>query len=235
MAIALIQSVKKVVSGANNTTLAYGSDLTAGNLLCNTHAHWNSGALAITTPVDTLSHTYAAMTAEQGGAGALRLRSFYEESCTGGACTVTFDIATTDAGGDLTVVVAEFSGAALSAALDATQVGTGTGTAVDSGTTATLAQADEMIWGGMTHDGGNQTITETGGATLVQENEGGTGNVPIGCSYEIVAATTAQAATWTIGLSTLWFAHVATFKAAAAGGATSLVRGMRMTFVGVGR
>lgn len=225
MAITRVQSTKKVVSGVNTTTLAFTSPLTAGNLLCVSHAHWNPNLVAISTPTDTLGNLYAPMTAEQG-TGAQRLRSFYVEDCAAGACTVTFDMAGATTG-DLTVVIAEYSGVPISSSLDQTQVGTGTGTAVSSGSTATTSQADELVWGAMAHDGSNMALTETGSATLVQENEGGSADMPIATSERIVAAAAAYAATWTIGTSATWWAHVATFKAGAAVGISLDQEGFR--------
>jgi len=159
------------------------------------------------------------MVTEQNSAAFNSLRSFYVANCSGGANTVTFD-STGTASADMTVVIAEFSGAATASPLGVTSSGTGTGTAASSGTTATLDQADGMLWGAMCHTGADTTIAETGGATLIHETEGGTSNMPIGTSYEITAATTGQAATWTLGASRTWTAHVAFFKAAAAAGGT---------------
>jgi len=213
MAITLVQSVKAIVTGVSFTTLAYGSNVTAGNLLCNSHSHWSLDDNAINTPSDTLTHTHVPMVAEQAIGAFNKLRSFYVANCSGGANTVTFDIASGDLG-DITVVVAEFSGAATTTPLGVTASGTGTGTEVSSGNTATLDQPTGMLWGAMIHSGADTTIAETGGATIVQENEGGTSNMPIGVSYELTTATTAQDATWTVGASRTWAAHVAFLKAA---------------------
>lgn len=219
MAVVLVQSTKKVVTGVNNTTLAYSSSVTAGNFLAVTHAHWEANSRTITTPTDTLSHTYVGMTAEQNSGVSVHLRSFYVANCSGGANTVTFDISTTDTG-DLTVVVAEFSGVVTVSPLDQTNVGAGTGTAVATSATATTAQADELLWGGLAYEGNDTTILETTGYSIVQENEGGSTNMPIGTEYKVVAATGAYTANWTLGLSRTWIAHIATFKAVVAGGAS---------------
>jgi hypothetical protein len=222
VAIALVQSTSKVVTGVNSTTLAFGSNLTAGNLAVVAHAHFHPGASPISTPTDTIGHTYAAAVAQQGS-GNEKLRSYYVENVTGGANTVTFDM--TDAGtGDLTCVVSEFSGAVTSGALGtATSSNTATGTSATTNATGTLDQADGMLWGAIMHTGANTTITQTGGASLVQENEGGSANMPIGTSYEITAATTGQAATWTLGASREYYAHVAFFKAAVGGGGGTVI------------
>ena len=220
MAIALVQSTEKIVTGVNNTTLAFASNLTAANLLCVSHSHWVEPAAAISTPTDTLSHTYVGMVTEQTINTNAKLRSFYVADCTGGADTVTFDAAGTD-NGDLALVIAEFSGAATVSPLGVTSSAndtSGTSTAVNSGATAQLDQATGMLWGGMNYSGDNTTITETGGATLVQEHEGGTADMPIGTTYELTTVDTGQAATWTLGAGRQWQAHIAFFKATVAGG-----------------
>jgi len=84
-----------------------------------------------------------------------------------------------------------------------------------TGTTATLSQADELVIavGSIADTGSNGTLTETGGYTLVGENE----NVLdlIGSIvYKIVTATTAVSCSWTwsAGMSDSR-ACIATYKA----------------------
>lgn len=221
MAITLVQSTKKVVTGVNNTTLAYGSNLTAGNFAINAQSHYCNPAASITTPTDTLSHVYAGAIAEQNTAGDTkgRQRTFYKENCSGGADTVTFDIVGTTTG-DITVVIAEFSGMATSSSLDKTATGTAlAATTHTSNATASTAQADEVLWGVFTHDGANTTITEDtgGGWAIVQENEGGTANVPIAVEYRIVASISTYSAKWTTGAARDSWMQIITFKAAAGG------------------
>ncbi len=79
MAIALVQSRSSVATGVNNTTLAFGSNVTAGNLIVVTHAHWQAAPATITTPQDTLGHTYTGVAPEQSIVTS-RLRSFYVET-----------------------------------------------------------------------------------------------------------------------------------------------------------
>ena len=215
----LVQSTKKVVGGVNNTTLAYGSNVTLGNLLCNTHVHWQTTPAAITVPSDTLGHSYQSMTAELASAsGSVRLRSFWVANASAGADTVNFDVNGTNTG-DLTVVIAEFSDMATAFPLDQSATGAGTSTAAVSAATPTTAQADELLWGAMTHTGtSNFTIDETVGGTngysLVQENEGGAANMPIAVEYKTVSAVGTYTSSWTISVSIEFICHVTAFKAA---------------------
>jgi hypothetical protein len=221
VAIVLVQSAITIVTGVNNTTLAFDVNLTAGNLICVSHSHFSSPARAITTPVDTLTHTYVPMTAEQA-VGDIKLRSFYVENCSGGANTVTFDIDNTTLG-DLTVVIAEFSGIVTSGALDQTALFGASGTPITSDLSGTTAQADELLWGAVAHDGSDRTITPGASYTIVEENEGGSSNMPIAVEYQIVAATDEYEATWTFSNSAVnWLVHLATFKAAAAAGGIAI-------------
>lgn len=216
----LVQSTIKAVTGlTGSTTLAYGSNLTAGNLLALAQVHFEASANVAVLPIDTLSHVYAQMQADQVFNTNFHLQCWVKENCSGGADTVTFDVVGANAA-DFTVVISEFNGMVLSSSVDKTQKGTANGTAVDSGNTATTSQADEVIFGAMAHDSTTRTITETGGALIVQEDENGSTEMPIATSYRVVSAAAAYNATWTIGTGAVnWFAQVNTLKVAAAANA----------------
>jgi hypothetical protein len=217
MAIALVQSVDKVVTGVASTTLAFTSNVTAANLLVVSHAHWQGGTANINTPTDTLLHTYTGVTAQQafGGGGVNnKLRSFYVENCSGGANTVTFAMSTST--GDITCSVSEWSGAETSTALDKTNTATFSATTTGTaGATGVLTQADEMIYAAVAHDGADTTITEDSadGFTIIQEAEGGTSDMNLATQYKIVSATTDTTPNWTFGASRTGAGHVGTFKA----------------------
>lgn len=211
MAIAKVQSKSKSVGFVgNNTTLAFDSNVTAGNLLVVTHAHWGASGIAISTPTDTLGHTYLPVAAEQSaGGGLVRLRSFYVANCSGGANTVTFDAAGTDTV-ELAVVISEFSGVATSSPLDTTNVGTGTGTAVSSGN-VTPSVDNCLLYGGMSDDSNNVGITEEAGWTLIHE-EIPAGSIPVATAFKVQTTATAEDADWTLASSKEWIAHVGVFK-----------------------
>ena len=216
--IALVQSVDKVVTGVNNTTLAYASNVIAGNLLVNTHSGFFSGGNTISTPTDTLLHTYSQITAQQnGGEGGvnMQLKSFYTSNSSGGADTVTFDFASAG-NGDITCVISEFSGAATSNVLGNTSTNSGTGTAAGSGN-VTTTEDGEMLWGAMNYNGDNTTIAEAD--TIVQEHEGGTSDMPIGTQFQIVSPSGTASSDWTLGASRDWLAHAGAFKPVAAAAA----------------
>lgn len=127
----------------------------------------------------------------------------------------------------MTLAAYKESGLETSGALDKTATGTGSGTAASAGPTATLAQPDELIIGGIGVEDeiDDQTGAWTTGAGNVSGNEQATGtngagdasNISIYTAAEVVAATTAQTAEVTGMDSIDWAACIATYKFAAAG------------------
>jgi hypothetical protein len=95
-------------------------------------------------------------------------------------------------------------------------LGAASGTAAATAATATTSQAEELLWGAVTHGGSNLTIDETvggsNGYSLVQEHEGGSLDVPISVEDQTVAAVGTYTASWTLGTSVAWACHVATFQ-----------------------
>lgn len=215
MGIALVQSASKAVGFVgNNTTLALSLNGTAGNLIIVTHAHWTVAGAAISTPTDTLGHTYLPVAAEQQeAAGSTRVRSFYVANITGGANTVTFDVAGT-ATAELAVVISEWSGAATSSPLDTTNTGTGTGTAASSGN-VTPSVGNCLLYGGLAFSANNVQATEEAGWTLLKE-EIPAGSIPVATEYKLQTSATAEDADWTLASSSEWLAHIGVFKPAVA-------------------
>lgn len=213
--IALVQSATKNVSGVNNTTLAFPSNVTAGNMLHVAVVTFQSTAgTTITTPTDTLGHTYVATSAQQNGPGDfVHLRDFYVLNCSGGANTVTLDIS--GAGnGEISVVISEWSGVVTSSAISGTpQVGSGFGADVSSGNT-TPAENNCLLIGCMHLGGSPITITEEAGWTLVQKYEGGSNTVTLAVEFKLQTSAVAEDADWTSSVANDWLARVAAFKPA---------------------
>lgn len=218
--IALVQSAEKVGSVSETSTeLAYGSNITANNLLCNGCTALDVSGLGVTiqTPTDTRSSSYAAMAAQQSLFGVIGLRNFYAVAPSSGACTVTFSQTNS---GFFTVVISEFSGAATTTPLDGGTGTTGTGTAASPGN-VTPSEDNCLIFATMTHGGTDRTITEEAGWSLVQEHEGGSTSGPISVIYKVQTTATTEDADWTIGTGSVdWAATCGVFKAAAAAGAS---------------
>jgi len=112
------------------------------------------------------------------------------------------------------MTIFEISGAATSTPLDKTVTAEGTGTAVASGSTGTLTQADEIGIGGAMA-GSAATYTAGTGWTEIQDASNAT------TGHKIVAATTAINFDPTASASVNWVAGIGTFKAAAASSSSS--------------
>lgn len=207
MAIGFLGSVKKL-SVLTSDTLAYSPNPTAGSALVAFHANYSGGVTpTINLPTDN-AHTYAAAINQHNSVGMNAIKAFYVLNCTGGARTVTFSAdASTQ---DMTMILAEFSGVTAVGALDQTGTNSGTSTA-PSVTSGTTTQADEVVLGIMTHDGGNIAITE--GQTIIQENETNATSAGVGTEYQIVTTVGAKSSTWTLGSSVAWVADNFTLKA----------------------
>lgn len=102
---------------------------------------------------------------------------------------------------------------------DKSAAAAGTSTTPSSGNTATLSQADELVWGLVRFN----TATWTKGATYTNPTTSvlSTGT---GLEYKIVAATTAVAADGSLSASVVWAALAATYR----GGTPSLPVPSRM-------
>lgn len=221
MAIALVpgQSAEKIVTSSSGTTLAFPSNVTAGNLLIAVQTHFNNLGAAITTPTDTLAHTYVAVDTQVSVDSNTQLRMYYVENCSGGANTVTFDIEGVNTG-DITVNIFEFSGVATtSALLDGQNAGPSTGTAVSTGN-VTPSEDNCLLIAAMSHNGADTSITEEW--TLLQENEGGSANMPLATQYKVQTTATTEDGDWTLGASRTWGTQLGVFKSA--GGAATAVK-----------
>lgn len=200
MAIANVQSTELISNGVTSTTLAYGSNVTAGNALVAVAHSFNS---ACNLTVDNDTNVYQEGVNQTSGLSSLRTDVAFNAN--GGATTVTIDPTGT---ADIYFVISEWSGVDEGAGIDvgATGGATGTSTTPSAGTTGTLSMADSCVVAAVTHAGTDTTITEdtTDSFTALQENEGGSTNCPGAVEYKVVSATTAVDAGFTLGASNAW-------------------------------
>lgn len=217
MAVTLVQSpTPTIVNAASSTAKAFASNVTAGNFIFAGQAIWHSGGTTISTPVDTLLHTYVAARAQKNTAsGDQSQRGYYVANISGGADTITFASAlgTTD----ITGIQGEFAGVATSSPLDVTNTGGATSASATTAATAGTAVANSLSIGMITFDGLTATISPTGTVNqTLQENETNSTSAGLGVSYDLDtgAAGTAVTATWTLGASRAYVADVFVFKAA---------------------
>lgn len=215
MAIALAQPVVSTYSGlgGGSIAVAFGSNVTLGNcIIVGAYCGGNSNTCTIT---DTRSNSYTSTLAQINQVTDVHqifLHAAYNIS--GGADTVTATFGGTP-GNDMWIGVWEWSGLALSAAFDKSSTATGTGTAVDSGNTATTSQADELLVGIIGFSGVG--LTATPGASYTERLEIVNPSPHLAGYLEdrVVSATGAYNATCTPDASHNWSAIIGTFKAAA--------------------
>jgi hypothetical protein len=124
---------------------------------------------------------------------------WYARITASGDYTVTVDLV--GSGAAISGAMVEVDGLPVSGALDKTASADSSGTSVLSGSTGTLAQADEILFAAMTHDGSNPSITEEGGWTLLFEQEDNNNRQSFAFVYKVTSATTAEEHDWTIGQS----------------------------------
>lgn len=130
------------------------------------------------------------------------------------------------------IICQEFSGPATSSAYD---VGTvqvqntpGTGSdAVSSGSTASTAQANELLFGCSVDATGIATFTAGTSYTLIDQNST---NLYQACEYRVVSATSTYAATFTASQNDDFVTNIATYKEASASAAVQ----QRLLLLGVG-
>lgn len=146
-----------------------------------------------------------------------RIEMHVGHNTTGGSVTISMALG---ASYDWAIIGVELSGILTTDPFDVAASAAGSGTAPDSGATATLAQADSFKISGVCHTGANITVVPRAGdgdTEITGQENGLTGMVVVG-AYQVLAATTAVSGRWTIGASNAWAAGVLVLKAAAGGG-----------------
>ncbi len=217
MTITPVQGRSVQGAGGTSVSLAFlTSNVVAGNTIIAAVGSYQDNPLLFTC-ADNNSNTYTRDRAVKGTFTGATIFSAPNIAATPNAkptITVTGISAI-----DKTLMIAEFSGLLTSGIADTGNTGTGTSSPYSPGTTATLAQADELVCIVASHDGvGVSTPTASGytiDAALLQT---GTVNMPAFLGYKVVAATTAQTASiaWENSMNTGYAAAIATYKASAA-------------------
>jgi hypothetical protein len=179
--------------------LAYPSANTLHNLLVVAVVADNANPIVNPTISDTQGNTWNAVPGITGESGRPTL-VWYAMDCKAGANTVSISA---PGSADNRITVTEYSGVALTAALDQVGDTTGSGTSVAS-PAVTTTQAAELIIGIMECDG---TTPVAGSGFTMRESD----NVS-GFEDKIVAATGSYTATFTCGGGG-WGASIITFKA----------------------
>lgn len=231
MALAPVQSNTGSAGGYDSTTLAYLSNVTAGNLLTCSGAVWNGSEVTSITITDTLGSTWTVILSTNVSGGAPHKTWIgYAIAPSSGANTVTID---PNGGGRYSSHgVAEWSGPHATP-LDV-DGGTSTGSSTSASDGITTTDPDALVIEVMSQgSGGNHSLTaDTGGGwTMLTENENA-GNAPYATQYQIFSGSAgAKTATITIGASVAWVAQTVSFKpaGAATGKGMLLIPGQLLT------
>lgn len=202
---------------AVNSIQATLNGVAGGNFLATLNGVNVGGTPTNSAPTDTQSNGWSTTTepTSQGGGNAFLC---YAEDVAAGNTTVTLDYGT---GFYITGEFAEFSGVVVVSPLDQQTSGSSAwSNSPATGTTGTLAQADELVLavvGGQASNAneGFDVPATTGYTNLYVEQDGSLHESGSG-DYKFVAATTGVSAAWgTTTASIPWSAKLATFKLAA--------------------
>ena len=212
MAYSLIQSTSVQRSAVTSTTLAFGGNLTSGNLAVAALTRWSS-----TTTFSSVSWSVGGSASPTEAIGSAvgvnaRVAIYYSPNTSSGAHTLSV---TLSANGDCSLGLFEYAGLKTSAPLDKVAATEGSGTAVDSGATATLAQTDNLVFAAMCHDfNGTPALTAGSGYTQREEIENNSSGMCLSTEDKRVTSTAGVNGTFTAGVSVPWRAAVAVFQEA---------------------
>ncbi len=185
------------------TTIAFPSNVVSGNLLV--LGIWKSANNSVSSISDTRGNTYqvdrAQLATDNTGVAIYSCISVGS-----GANTVSVTMGATT---DLSMCVMEFSGVVSTSWRDAVESGSGSGTALDSGSGQSIAQANEVLIG---FGGSISTNTPwTAGTSYTLSSATARANMIM--EWQIVAATGTYDATMTSNVSNNWAMALATYKA----------------------
>lgn len=209
----LVQSVK-FYQNADTVQVEMPLPVTSGNLIVVAVIQYGGTVMNGSSISDSRSNTYTLIDSVQSYTSdtQFRLGLYYAYNVTGGTDTITFTGSSTPS---ISLMIAEFSGVTTADPLDRTQKAeSGASTSVSSGNTATLSQANEIVFGVFApYYSGVDSITQGAGYTALHKYEDGAAYMTGMIEHKIVNSTDAVAATFT-HLSQPYLARVATFKLA---------------------
>ena len=195
-------------NGATTATISLtAAPIHAGDLLVGWFGQYSSTGLVQVSDNINGAWTRSASETWSGGAGDLALYYVQNAASSAGGVTVTIAAST---GTYLEGAVGDYSGVALSGALDKVVVAKAVGTAVDSGATAAVG-AGELVVGGIITGASPTSATPgvTQGQTFTMRAQTATGSVDI---EDVLASTAgAQNGRATLATSADWYAVAAVF------------------------
>ncbi len=205
----LVQHKFAQVFGQAATTLTFTNVSAPGNAVVVGLITYDGGTTVNIT--DTQGNVYT-----QGATYALSANAtmyiYYASNIRGEGAPIGVVIDPSGASADITVSIAEFSGVLRVSPGDGGNSANGNSTSPSVSQSSTAA--GDLVIGLLSHNDTNRTLTETGSASLIDEQEGGTSNMPLSLTYRVAGAAGSQSATWTIGTGAVaWGALVLNLKA----------------------
>ena len=186
--IALVQSAYRTTTSAQTLAAALSSKaVTAGNLIVVSVSGWPN-LPAATAVTDNLGNTYSSAGTVLTSLGAYSA-IYYAGNVKAGAATVT--VRTVKSGGQISMVVAEFSGVDTVSPLDKVTGAVGSGTAPSSGT-MTPVMTGELVIGSGTHNGNTVTSAGTGFSMIAIPTEDSNTHQPLAMEYQVLSGATVQ-------------------------------------------
>lgn len=200
---AWVQSTNgNTLSGSSYALTAFGSNVTAGNLIV---VAVEALSLTVSSVTDNQSNTYQKAVSKLNS---LDSELWYAYNVGGGnKPTITVNLSSA---GSSAAIAQEFSGiVSASNPLDQTASNSGSSGSPSSGTTAITSQGEELIVAAAAL-GGSLSVG-TGYSNFVNKADGGAGN-DCGMESKVASSTGTQSATFG-GSSASWASTIATFKA----------------------
>ncbi|MEI6067575.1 MAG: DUF4082 domain-containing protein [Methylococcaceae bacterium] len=205
--IALAQKASNSTSNAQNLATTLPLPVTAGNLIVVSVSGWPN-LPASTAVTDSLGNTYSiAGTAllSQGAYSAI----YYAKNVKAGSNSVTFR--TLKSGGQISMVVSEFSGVNTTSPLDKTAGAVGSGNTPASGTMIP-SLTNELVIGSGTHNGNTTTSAGAGFTMIAVPTEDSNTHQPLAMEYRVLSGTQQTNATFSLSTGYTWTQNGALFK-----------------------
>jgi hypothetical protein len=207
MAIAYVQT-KASGSGADSQTLAFDSNVGAGNLLIASIRESGGTGGVWASVTDSLGNTWNQGVRGASGSGTVQM--FWTKSVSAGACTVTFDGGSNVA---LRCTLHEFSGTFGATPIDQTAANTGDGTSPDASSSITPANANALLFS-VCGSSADFTASSAGASWTLGPN----GFLRVYGAYRIVSASASYNADWSYTSGTDIALLIASFVESGGGG-----------------
>jgi hypothetical protein len=212
-ALAQATSTYNQTAGLTSISKAFGSDTTAGNTII--AGVYMGGTSKIATVASSQGDMFTKVADIAQTTDGHQIAIFYAKNIKGGPTTVTASWSGGSMDGYNAIHIFEFSGLDTADPFDKAATSTGASTSQTSGNTATISQANELLFGffGENNILTYPTMTATGVFTRGIEVAGSNKSNSFS-EYGVVSSAGAYSANSTSGSSQNYSAAIATFKAA---------------------